>query len=75
MLFYAKGNFRNWDGLEVKRPAECLWCGHKWVTTVPTHPVCPKCHMTNDLTRKVLADPSLFQFLSRKTKMMKKKSD
>jgi hypothetical protein len=73
MLFYAKGNFRNWDRLEVKKPVECLWCGHKWATSVPVDPVCPKCNMTNRMAEKLLGDPltERFAWLSPKCRAMK----
>jgi hypothetical protein len=75
MLFYAKGNFRNWDRLEVKRPVECLWCGHQWASVVPIDPVCPKCNMTNNLAKKLLGDPAMEKsaYLSHKCRAMKNK--
>jgi hypothetical protein len=79
----SRGSWRNWDGRDgaesypgqrvPTRPAECLWCGHHWATRVHSHPVCPKCNMTNDLTRKVLSNPSLEKDLLHKTRVMKNK--
>ena len=69
----ARGNWRNWERLEVARPTECNWCGHRWRTRVPVDPACPKCNMTNYLAKKLLGDPALEKsaWLSPKTRAMK----
>jgi len=69
----AKGNWRNWERLEVKRLAECPWCGYQWATVVPKDPVCPKCNMSNDLAKKAQYDPKIENMLGHKARAMKNK--
>lgn len=59
----ARGNWRNWEGRGgaesypsqkvPTRPAVCPWCGWRWGTRVPEHPICPKCRLNTYTAAKL----------------------
>ena len=63
----ARGYWRNWEGRDgaesypgqkvPTRPAVCPWCGWRWNTRVPVHPVCPKCQLNTYTAAKRHALP------------------
>lgn len=69
----ARGNWRNWNKLEVKRNAHCNWCGYSWKSSVPYSAVCPKCNCEESFAKDLIKHPEWEKNISKKCLSMKEK--